>query len=66
VSHEEFMELLRQRVKEEGGPYRFAANHDMSQGYVCVVLDGRDKPGPKMALALGMRIVRTYEPIKKK
>lgn len=64
MSGDELLDLLRQRVAAEGGVSRFAENHDISQGYVSNVLYCGNKPGPKIALALGFKMVRTYEPIK--
>lgn len=61
---DDLIRLLRQRIKAEGGVFKFAVNHDMCQGYVSNVLSGRNKPGPKITIALGLKPVRTYEPIK--
>jgi hypothetical protein len=64
VNTDDLLKLLRQRVKEEGGQSRFAQNHGLSQGYVANVLCGTCKPGPSIAVAVGMKLVRSFEPIK--
>lgn len=63
MNQDDFLALLRAKVKEEGSAFKFAANHGISQGYVSGVLYGGIKPGPKIALALGLKVVRSYEPI---
>jgi hypothetical protein len=64
VTQDDFIRLLRAKVKEEGSALKFAVNHDISPGYVTGVLYAGVKPGPKIALALGLKKVVTYEPIK--
>ena len=58
------LRLLRQKCQDEGSTYRFAKSHSISEQYVHNVLKGQCKPGPKIAMALGLKIVRSYEPIK--
>ena len=60
----DLVKLLRERVKAEGGAFRFADNHNVSPGYVTSVMCGCTKPGPGIALALGLKKVVTFEPIK--
>lgn len=64
MTDDELRELLRRQVKAEGGSFKFAANHNVSQSYVSNVLYCLNKPGPKIALALGLKKVITFEPIK--
>lgn len=64
MNTEELVSLVRQRIKEEGGIYRFAENHDLCPGYLTNVLYCGQKPGPKIALAVGMKKVYRFEPIK--
>lgn len=58
--------LLRQRIQEEGASVtRFAMNHGLSQSYLSNVLNGNNKPGPAILVALDLKPVLSYEPIKK-
>lgn len=59
---DELIRLLRQKVKEEGGYLKFAEKHQISQGYLSNVLCGINKPGPKIAHALGLKRRWNYEP----
>lgn len=61
---DELVALLRYRVKRAGGEMPFAVKNAVSVQYVHNVLVGRCKPGPKIAIALGLRPVRSFEPIK--
>jgi hypothetical protein len=61
---DDLVKLLRERVKAEGGIFKFVENHDISLGYVGSVLYCGSKPGPKIALALGLKKVVSFEPIK--
>jgi hypothetical protein len=61
---DDLVKLLRERCLAEGGAYRFAKNHEVSDQYVSNVLSGKYKPGPKIAMALGLKKVITFEPIK--
>ena len=63
LDHDDLLELLRERCKAEGSANRFAANHDICQGYVANVLTGREKPGPAIALALGFKKIIAFVPI---
>lgn len=63
MDSDELLVLLRDRVRTEGGSHRFAANHDLSPSYITTVLCGLNKPGPKIAMALGLKKVITFEPI---
>ena len=60
----ELVALLRQKIKEEGGIHRFAANHGICYGNLTRVVYCGEKPGPQIALALGMKKVVSFEPIK--
>lgn len=62
MTHDELVQLLRERVKEEGGAVRFSVNHDISMGYLTNVLYCGHKPGPKIAEALGLKKVVSFEP----
>lgn len=64
MNADELRELLKRQVRAEGGSFRFAANHNLSQGYVSNVMYCKNKPGPKIALALGFKPVLTFEPVK--
>ena len=61
---DDLLKLLRERVKAEGGAERFADNHNVSPSYVAKALCGLCKPGPGIALALGLKKVIRFEPIK--
>lgn len=63
MNADDLVKLLRERIKAEGSVDRFAENHDLSIGYICNVLYCGEKPGPKIALALGMKKVIRFEPI---
>lgn len=63
MSADDLVKMLRERVRAEGGSLRFAENHNVSASYVANVLCGLSKPGPGIALALGMKKVVTFEPI---
>lgn len=64
MNQDDFIRLLRAKVKEEGSAFKFATNHGISFGYISGVLCGASKPGPKIAAALGLKKVIGYEPIK--
>lgn len=64
MNADDLVKLLRERIKAEGSVARFAENHDLSNGYVCKVLYCNEKPGPKIALALGLKKVISFVPIK--
>jgi hypothetical protein len=63
LDHDGLIALLRERCKAEGSANRFAANHDICQGYVASVLNGWEKPGPQIALALGFKKIIRFVPI---
>lgn len=64
MNHDDLLLLLRERVKAAGSVSRFAAEHDIAESYVGNVLYCGCKPGPKIALALGLKKVVSFEPIK--
>jgi hypothetical protein len=64
VDAAELVELLRQRIQEEGGFHQFAAKHGICYGNLTKVVYCGEKPGPQIALALGMKKVVSFEPIK--
>jgi hypothetical protein len=64
VNADDLLALLRQRTREAGSAERFAEQHDISAGYVKNVLCGQSKPGPAIALALGLKKVVSFEPVK--
>ena len=64
MNADDLLRLLRECIQKEGSAYRFAKNHEVSEQYLGNVLAGKYKPGPKIALALGLKKVITFEPIK--
>lgn len=64
MTHDDVLALLRKKVDEAGGQTRFAEANGLHQGTVSCVLRGYQKPGPMIVAVLGLKIVRSYEPIK--
>lgn len=64
MSHDDVLALLRRKVEEAGGQTRFAEANGLHQGHVSCILRGYQKPGPMVLTVLGLKIVRTYEPVK--
>lgn len=64
VDADDLRKLLRQRIEEEGGFHKFAANHAICYGNLTRVVYCGEKPGPQIALALGYKKVISFEPIK--
>ena len=53
--------LLRQRIREAGGhPAEWARPHGISSATLSNILSGRRRIGPRIAAALGLRIVRWF------
>lgn len=63
MNSDELKALLRQAAKAEGSLERFAERHNLSAGYLRNFLCGLAKPGPAIALALGLKKVVSFEPI---
>ena len=63
MNADDLVKLLRERCQAEGSVYQFAKRRSISEPYVRNVLNGHYKPGPKIAMALGLKKVVVYEPI---
>lgn len=59
----EIVRLLRMRCNELGGQGAFAAAAGLSETLVSLVLSGKQKPGPKVARALGFRKKCVFVPL---
>jgi len=60
ITQEELRELLREQVAETGAS-RFARQHGISETLVSLVTHGHQKPGPRIAEALGYRKIIRFE-----
>ena len=63
MNADELVARLKEQVKAEGGIVKFCANHGICQGNLTKVLYCGEKPGPQIALAVGMKKVITFEPV---
>jgi hypothetical protein len=52
--------ILRDACDEAGGVTAWAAQHDIGQTFVSMVLSGRKLPSPRIAKALGFSVKRVY------
>lgn len=57
MNNDEFIEHLREYVKQIGTQKQAAANLEISTAYLNDVLNGRREPGRKIACAFGLRKV---------
>lgn len=51
---DEVRQLLRKRARAAGGQNKWAAEHHVSEQYVCDVIAGRRLPGEAITNALGL------------
>lgn len=58
---DEVLALLRSQIRDEGWK-GWLEKRKVNEGYLHNVLSGRNKPGPGMLLAMGLRRKIVYEP----
>ena len=59
----DIVRLLRMRCDESGGQGAYAAAAGLSETLISLVLSGKQKPGPKVARALGFRKKFVFVPL---
>lgn len=64
MTAEEVRQLLHSACLKAGGRKCFAEQADISQQYICDVLNGRREPGQSVLEALGLERVITYRVLK--
>jgi hypothetical protein len=64
MKSEKLAELLYEKVKQEGGVHRWAAENGIDYSFVSRVMNLKKPMSPKVAEALGYRLVDDFEKIK--
>lgn len=64
MKREELAELLYEEVKKAGGVRKWAAIHDIDYSFVSRVVNLKKPMSPKIAEALGYRLVDDFKKIK--
>lgn len=57
MTHPELAKYVAAKVGEVGDVGRFSRRHDISEGHIRAVIEGRVKPGPRLAKACGVYVV---------
>jgi hypothetical protein len=63
LSETDLRHVLRKACKQGGGVVKWSRDHNISDPYVCLVLSGHAKPGPKIAKALGYKKKVVFQPL---
>lgn len=66
LSGDDIRSVLRIRCEQWGGQGAFAASVGLSETLVSLVLAGKQKPGPKIARALGYQKKVVFVPLQSK
>lgn len=64
MSEDDVRELLKQRIATAGSQYRFAVSNRLREDMVSKVRRGLQAPSQGLLVALGLKKVTVYEPIK--
>lgn len=64
MNADDVRELLKRKIAESGSQYRFATDNGLKQYDVSRIRRGLQAPSTGVLVALGLKKVTVYEPIK--
>ena len=63
VSHDEAVERLKTRVRDEGGIAAFCDKHGFSRSFIYYVYNGEKMMSERLAGIIGLRVARVFTPM---